>query len=260
VNDSLKWQGAFDFSLSDIVNDVWGIGVIAYFIPIILMTVSELYAMSARERGILREGAAGARFCGSTFLHAFGIPPNIRNSARRVRTALLAFISNLIGFGPVMFFRCASGAICLLVFAVAPSFRVPVGDSLFYPTLVFSIIMFVLLLSFLVLVVIVFRVVGNFSQRMSRRFMRVSLEQAQAADHRCPVLFLRSFLDDTVALAAPPSGFFYKLFGYADRNKTLDQLLLEEGTTLGPVVALGNPNDPVPPYGAARGYAKHSDW
>jgi hypothetical protein len=120
--------------------------------------------------------------------------------------------------------------------------------------------MFALLLSFLTLVVIVFRVVGNFSQRMSRRFMRVSLEQAQAVDHRRPVLFLRSFRDDTVALAAPPSGFFYKLFGYADRNKTLDQLLLEEGTTLGPVVALGNPNDPVPFYGAARGYAKHSDW
>jgi hypothetical protein len=74
------------------------------------------------------------------------------------------------------------------------------------------------------------------------------------------VLFLRSFQDDTVALAAPPSGFTYKLFGYADRNKTLDEVLLEEGTTFGPVVALGNPNDPVPPYGAARGYAKHSDW
>jgi hypothetical protein len=73
-------------------------------------------------------------------------------------------------------------------------------------------------------------------------------------------LFLRSFSDDAVVLAAPPSGFAYKLFGYVDRKKSLDELLLEEGTTFGPVVALGNPTDAVPPYGAARGYAKHSDW
>jgi hypothetical protein len=119
---------------------------------------------------------------------------------------------------------------------------------------------FLVVLLFLVLLVTVYLVVGNAGQRMSRRFMRVSLEQAQALDQRRPVLFLRSFQDDTVALAAPPSGFAYKLFGYADRNKTVDELLLEECTTFGPVVALGNPNDPVPPYGAARGYAKHSDW
>src|SRR5262249_43367055 len=39
-----------------------------------------------------------------------------------------------------------------------------------------------------------------------------------------------------------------------------DTMLLEEGTEFGPVVALGNPNDPVPPYGAARGYFQHADW
>lgn len=260
VNDSLKWQGALDASLTSIVGDIWLIGVLASFAPVIVLTVFQLYAMSAHERSILREGGTEARLSGSTFLHAFGIPPNIRNSARRVRTALLAFVSNLIGFGPPLLFLCAGGAIFPLVLAAAPAFRVPVANSLFYPTLILSIKHFALLLLFLVTLVAVFRVVGNVSQRMSRRFMRVSLEQAQATDHRRPVLFLRSFRDDTVALAAPPSGFGYKLFGYADSNKTLDQLLLEEGTTFGPVVALGNPNDPVPPYGAARGYAKHSDW
>jgi hypothetical protein len=48
-------------------------------------------------------------------------------------------------------------------------------------------------------------------------------------------LFLRSFSDDAVVLAAPPSGFAYKLFGYLDRKKSLDERLLEEGTTFGPV-------------------------
>jgi hypothetical protein len=50
------------------------------------------------------------------------------------------------------------------------------------------------------------------------------------------------------------------LFNYSERNKSLDELLLEEGTALGPVVGLGNPTDSIPPYGAARGYAKGSDW
>ena len=52
----------------------------------------------------------------------------------------------------------------------------------------------------------------------------------------------------------------FRLFNFAERNKSLDELLLEEGTSLGPVVALGNPTDEVPPYGAARAYFQHSDW
>ena len=37
-------------------------------------------------------------------------------------------------------------------------------------------------------------------------------------------------------------------------------MLLEEATPLGPVVALGNPSDAYPPYGAARGYFDNKDW
>jgi hypothetical protein len=105
-----------------------------------------------------------------------------------------------------------------------------------------------------------FRVIGDRSLRASRRFLRVSLQQAQAADPRPPVLFLRSFRDDAVTLLPPKAGFAYKLFNYAERNKSLDELLLQEGTSLGPVVALGNPADAVPPYGAAREYFQNNDW
>ena len=105
-----------------------------------------------------------------------------------------------------------------------------------------------------------FRVVGSRSLRASRRYLRVSLEQAQASDPRRPVLFLRSFRDDTVALRSPKAGFDFRLFNYTERNKSLDELLLEEGTSLGPVVALGNPTDAIPPYGAARAYLQNSDW
>lgn len=40
----------------------------------------------------------------------------------------------------------------------------------------------------------------------------------------------------------------------------LDRLLLGEGTPYGPVVAIGNPGDQFPPYGAARGYFDDKTW
>jgi hypothetical protein len=42
--------------------------------------------------------------------------------------------------------------------------------------------------------------------------------------------------------------------------RNLDYLLLEEGTPYGPEVAIGNPSDNLPPYGAARAYLDHKTW
>jgi hypothetical protein len=268
VHESLKWEGAIDQSLSPIISDAWSTGVEAYVWLFAFLSLRQMLSTSAPERNILREGATSVRFSGSTLLHVFGIPPNIRNSARRVRTALLAYLANLIGTGPVFLFFLAGFLIFSLFWAAAgPSLlgwydptRNPIAEAAFFTYLIGNIVTFALVLLSVFLMIAVFRVVGNAGLRMSRRFMRVSLEQAQAVDQRRPVLFLRSFSDDAVVLTAPPSGFAYKLFGSIDRKKSLDELLLEEGTTFGPVVALGNPNDAVPPYGAARGYAKHSDW
>ncbi len=61
---------------------------------------------------------------------------------------------------------------------------------------------FAVVLLFVFLLMMTFHLVGTRSLRMARRYMRVSLEQAQGADERRPVLFLRSFQDDTVALPA----------------------------------------------------------
>jgi hypothetical protein len=46
----------------------------------------------------------------------------------------------------------------------------------------------------------------------------------------------------------------------ARRRPTLDEILLEEATIYGPVVAVGNPTDQHPPYGAARAYLNDKDW
>lgn len=97
-------------------------------------------------------------------------------------------------------------------------------------------------------------------QRWARAFMRRSLMDMQAADPRPPVLFLRSFLDDQVALPTRDPTWEQWLLDASTRSLNFDHIALEEGSGLGPVVALGDPSDPAPPFGAARGYFDHSDW
>jgi hypothetical protein len=101
---------------------------------------------------------------------------------------------------------------------------------------------------------------GVLTRNIARRAARTSILELQKLDARAPILFLRAFRDDQVYLAPPRLsllGYFYDL---GRRDSNLDVLLLEEGTDYGPVIALGNPNDPVPPYGAARGYFDDGSW
>jgi hypothetical protein len=87
-----------------------------------------------------------------------------------------------------------------------------------------------------------------------------SLAEMQKIDARPPVLFLRAFRDDQIPLAEPKRTLFGRLVDLGRPHTNLDLLLLELGTPYGPVVALGNPTDSLPPYGAARGYFDHKTW
>jgi hypothetical protein len=269
LDDFRRWQAAPSADVTTLVGDAWTVGVELYFVCVVyLVALRCYYTLPAQEKNILREGAVNARFSGSTLQYAFGIPPNIRNSARRVRTLLLGYLGNLVAVGPVFLFIMVGAVAAQLAWAIVSPYllgwydpaRMPIAATAFVPFLIFNLVNPFLLGLFYFVLFVSFRYCGNRCLDISRRFLRVSLEQAQATDRRSPVLFLRSFRDDLVPLAAPKAGFVYKLFNYAERNKSLDQLLLEEGTALGPVVALGNPRDTVPPYGAARGYAQHRDW
>lgn len=100
---------------------------------------------------------------------------------------------------------------------------------------------------------------GDMAIRAARAAMRRSLDAVQAADPRPPVLFLRSFLDDLVTLP-DRRGVESKVLDGSNAGLTLDHLTLREATPYGPAVALGDPADPAPPYGVARGYFSHEDW
>ena len=97
---------------------------------------------------------------------------------------------------------------------------------------------------------------GALTKNLGRRAARTSVLELQKLDKRAPILFLRAFRDDQVRLAPPKLSLLGYCFDLGNRESNLDVLLLEEGTDFGPVMALGNQNDPLPPYGAARRLAK----
>ncbi len=73
------------------------------------------------------------------------------------------------------------------------------------------------------------------------------------------MLFLRSFSDDQVRLSRPAYGFFGRLILLGEPRPLLDHLLLEEGASVGPVVAIGAPGSR-PPFGAVRTYVTNDEW
>ena len=106
----------------------------------------------------------------------------------------------------------------------------------------------------------IFLAIGWAAQRGQQRLARLSLRALQKVDHRAPVLFLRAFRDDQVQLAPARFGVLGGWLSLPQRRTSLDEILLEEGTIYGPVVALGNPTDRQPPYGAARAYLDNKVW
>ncbi|MDQ8704718.1 transferase [Streptomyces sp. LHD-70] len=77
--------------------------------------------------------------------------------------------------------------------------------------------------------------------------------QALLQDGRRPVLYLRSFDDDTTTAQADDSWFGVNI------HSREEQLAGALGT-VGPVIAVGRPGEPLPKLGAARFYLPQDDW
>lgn len=102
--------------------------------------------------------------------------------------------------------------------------------------------------------------IGAVITAQARRVVRFSIDDLLKRDDRRPVLFLRPFKDDQVYLKPAKIILIARIGRWLASIRTLDELLLEEGTPYGPVVAIGNPRDELPPYGAARGYFDDKTW
>ena len=95
--------------------------------------------------------------------------------------------------------------------------------------------------------------------RKSRQYGALDATQAMARDRRPPVLYLRSFADDSNALMGDQS-FVERHGAILASPVTPEQEIADILDAIGPVVAIGKPGEPLPELGAARLYVSDEQW
>jgi hypothetical protein len=101
-----------------------------------------------------------------------------------------------------------------------------------------------------------------FSKRANRQYRKVlqvlsyRAQELRAHDKRPPVLLLRSFDDEDLALQRRLD-MFIRVF---DVSRTLEELVVHRIWSVGPVIAVGRPGAQLSPLGAAREYINGPDW
>jgi hypothetical protein len=90
--------------------------------------------------------------------------------------------------------------------------------------------------------------------RRFRRLTAIPSSEILATDQRAPILFLRSFRDDSIKLK---SDFFSFHIGKASR---FEEKIAIDFWREGPVVAIGKPGESLPQFGACREYHTDDTW
>jgi hypothetical protein len=97
-------------------------------------------------------------------------------------------------------------------------------------------------------------------RRSAQKDLIISLEAVRSDDPRHPILFLRPFKDDQVALDSAQASFIARTLDPASSSDSLEYLILRNMDYVGPLVCIGNPTDKRPPLGAARIYLDDAEW
>jgi len=101
---------------------------------------------------------------------------------------------------------------------------------------------------------LVFLYIGRLCYIRGKKHQLATAEELMSRDSRRPVLYLRSFLDDTEASKMPVEfGSFFVL-------DTEEELLGKLMNKIGPLVAIGMPGEKLPQLGAARMYVSDEQW
>ena len=119
---------------------------------------------------------------------------------------------------------------------------------------------FVLILALLFGAVVLNRRLASRLLRLAHRRAAGFYQTITRHDTRAPILFLRSFKEEKRLLAAPARSLLAKVLRLRDSKRTLDEIVLDAASPVGPVVALGIPAEKAAPLGAARVYANDAEW
>jgi hypothetical protein len=100
--------------------------------------------------------------------------------------------------------------------------------------------------------------IGPILMIVGRRLIRRNAVTVLRNDKRPPILYLRSFGSDASLVDRWLDLFYMMLF--AGRYETHEQSLTKALADIGPLIAIGKPNDLIPPIGATRLYVSHDKW
>ena len=108
---------------------------------------------------------------------------------------------------------------------------------------------------------------ASLNRRLAARCLRLAQRRAAGIyqeitqhDTRAPILFLRSFKEEQRLFEPPARSLLARVLRLRDLKRTLDEIVLDAASPVGPVVALGVPAEHVAPLGAARLYADNAEW
>lgn len=101
--------------------------------------------------------------------------------------------------------------------------------------------------------------------RAGWKYDALSADELRAQDPRRPVVYLRSFRDDGRLSVISGAGWrrfltWVRSLVYWYNVTTPEQALVDALNSVGPVVAIGKPGEPLPELGAARMYVDDSAW
>lgn len=97
-------------------------------------------------------------------------------------------------------------------------------------------------------------------RRFARRLIQIEARELLKRDERRPVVFLRAFEDDQVSIMTGTRFSRALLWWKDEQTISVDHLATELLWPMGPVIALGNPAQPIPDYGAVRYSGASDDW
>ena len=100
---------------------------------------------------------------------------------------------------------------------------------------------------------------GGSIRNAARRASVRSAEDLLEEDRRSSVLFLRDFRDDQVSLDRGVMPGWIREIDPGLEQANLEDVL-QACLSVGPLVAIGRPEDVAPPIGAARRYVRNDDW
>ena len=98
--------------------------------------------------------------------------------------------------------------------------------------------------------------VSDFLSRLGKRLRAVDSETVLARDPRAGIVYLRSFMEEVITGST-----YMGLREEPDTSRSDEQLIYEVASEVGPMIAVGQPGEILPPLGAARLYLDpNGDW